>query len=83
MISRWLNVNVAPGTGKVRKSQLYRIAAEYELLHDVEAWMHYHDARNDTSHEYNKDKAVQVHATALEFIHDAKRLLNELEARND
>lgn len=83
MIARWLDSYIAPRTSKVGKPQLYRIAAEYELIHDVEAWMDYHKARNITSHRYGKGEAVQVHATAIEFVHDAKRLLNELESRND
>ena len=83
MIARWLDIYIASGTGNVGKPQLYRIAAKYELIHDVEAWIDYHKARNTTSHRYGKGEAVQVHATALEFVHDAKRLLNELESRND
>ena len=45
--------------------------------------MGHNDARNDTSHIYDQEKAELVYRATREFAHDARRLLESLEARND
>ena len=59
-----------------------RVAARNGLISNVEAWFHYREMRNITSHTYDKEKAQKVYQTILEFIRDAKELLRNLEARN-
>jgi hypothetical protein len=59
------------------------MAAENRLIDDVDAWMRYHAARNNTSHTYNLSVAAEVYAVSLDFAQDAGRLLAALEARND
>ena len=83
LISRWLDVYVAPDTSRAAKPQLYRIAAECKLIDDVDTWMRYHQARNTTSHIHDKDKAEQVYTASCDFVHDAERLFDTLESRND
>lgn len=84
LIARWLNSNVTPGiANQVTKRELYRLAAQYGLIADVEAWMKHHEARNATSHLYDEQKAAFVYHSVTHFAHDAQRLLAELDARND
>ena len=84
LIVRWINANVGLGIADgVTRRQLFRLAAESLLIHDVDEWMVYHDARNATSHIYDEEWAVRVYQAAKEFAHDARRLLGELEARNE
>ena len=84
LMVRWLNTYIGPGIADgVTRRQLFRIAAENRLIPDVDLWMHYHEARNATSHIYDEEKAVQVYRATREFAHDARRLLEALEARND
>lgn len=84
LIARWLNGNVSPDVADgVTRRQLFRLAAEQQLIQDVDRWMGYHNGRNATSHIYDFDKAEAVYRTTLDFVHDARALLRALEARND
>ena len=81
---RWLEMNLGSVevTGVTRR-QLFRLSAEHQLLSDVDRWMEYHDARNETAHTYDESTAEDVFDTAHKFLADARKLLQALEARND
>ncbi len=83
-MKRWLETNVGGATldGASRK-ELFRIAAESQLINDVDDWMEYHEARNETSHTYDNDKADDVYKVSIKFANDAKQLLSILEKKND
>lgn len=84
LIARWLNANITPGIAKgVTRRQLYRLAAENGLIYSVNAWMRHHKGRNATSHIYDHDRAEAVYRGTVDFVHDARPLLEALEARND
>ena len=84
LMARWLNTNVASGTADgVTRRQLYRLSAANRLISDVDRWMQHHDARNTTSHIYDREKAQQVYEAVKVFTQDAPQLLKALEARND
>lgn len=84
LIARWLNINISPGIADgVTRRQLFRLAAEHRLIADVDAWMRHHAARNATSHIYYEERALQVYDATLDFVTDARLLLEVLEARND
>lgn len=81
---RWLEVNLGSAYVEgVARRQLFRLSAEHKLINDVNRWMEYHDARNQTSHTYDDNTAEDVFGTAGEFLADAESLLGALEARND
>jgi len=61
--------------------ELFREAGEKGIISNVEKWMIYRDQRNITSHTYDEEKAESVYETALEFLTDAKALLEALETR--
>jgi hypothetical protein len=42
-------------------------------------WFEYHDARNETAHTYNRDKAAAVCNLAASFWQEARDLLKALE----
>ena len=84
LMARWLNTHVTEGiTDRVSKSELFRLAAEKGLVADVEKWMEYNKARNQTAHIYDQRIADLVYRATREFVHDATYLLRALEARND
>ena len=84
LMARWLNANVGSDTADgVTRRQLFRLSAAQKLIFDVDQWMRHHDARNITSHIYDRERAEQVYAAARGFTHDARRSLTALEARND
>lgn len=61
---------------------MLRSAAERGLIADVEAWFEYRKLRNETSHTYDRHKAQKVYHGIPAFLHDAKSLMRELQARN-
>ena len=83
LIDRWLDDNVGPDTSKDKRRNVYRIAAEYGLIDDAEAWFAHHTARNHTSHIYDGERAMEVYRATLAFARDASDLLRALEARDD
>ena len=81
---RWLEVNLGPvHVAGVSRRQLFRLSAEHRLVGDVDRWMEYHDARNETAHTYDESTAEDVFETAQQFLADAQKLLQALEAHND
>jgi len=83
-MKRWLETNISPMVADgVTRRELFRLATESRLIEDVEQWMRYHDARNQTAHTYDPAIAQDVYKTAHAFIKDAAKFLQALEARND
>lgn len=83
-MKRWLETNVGgPNLDGATRKELFRMAAESQLISDVDDWMEYHEARNETSHTYDNDKADDVFKISIKFSDDAKRLLEMLEKKND
>ena len=83
-IRRWLELNLgAAYIEGVPRRELFRHAAEYHLIDDVDTWMEYHEARNATAHTYDEENAEEIFQIATPFLADAKSLLTALEQRND
>jgi nucleotidyltransferase substrate binding protein (TIGR01987 family) len=83
-INRWLENNLSPGVADgVTRRELFRMAAENRLIEDVDEWMVYHAARNQTSHQYDSAIAQEVLDQIGAFSLAAQRLLANLKARND
>lgn len=84
MVRRWLSANpVAGDVDGVPMRQLYRLAAKVGLIDDVDRWMDFHAARNQTSHTYNRATAQTLFDLAPVFSGQAQALLAQLEKRND
>jgi nucleotidyltransferase substrate binding protein (TIGR01987 family) len=61
---------------------LLRIAGEVGLIQQVTLWFAFREARNNTSHTYNEDKAQEVFQTIPAFLKEAEFLIAELEKRS-
>ena len=82
-MKRWLENNVSVFlTEGVSRRELFRMAAENSLIDDVDVWMEYHKARNETAHTYDESKAEEVFQAAGRFFLDAQKLLRTLESKN-
>jgi nucleotidyltransferase substrate binding protein (TIGR01987 family) len=85
MIRRWIQLNL-PGEEiehpRTRKD-LFRRAAQLNLIHDPAPWFDYSEARNLTSHIYSEEKSLTVLAIVEAFLADAQHLLHQLESHND
>jgi nucleotidyltransferase substrate binding protein (TIGR01987 family) len=84
LMRRWLEANPLEGDAEsVTMRQLYRIAAKAGLIDDVDQWMGFHKARNQTSHTYDLSVAEAVFATSFEFAPVALKALAVMESNND
>lgn len=84
MIKRFLEKNFASDyVDGITRRELYRLAAESQLIQDVDLWMNFHRARNETSHTYNKSTAADVFNSAESFLAEVQMLLAILKKKND
>lgn len=84
MMRRWIETNVGAGTADgISRRELFRLAAEQNLIDDVDEWMSFHQTRNMTSHTYDLETANDAYNDAVAFLPRVKELLVRLEARND
>ncbi|MDR0842622.1 MAG: nucleotidyltransferase substrate binding protein [Acidobacteriota bacterium] len=84
MMKRWLEKNVRADivSGKPQ-IELYRRAAEYGLIEDIDGWMDFHRARNRTSHVNGEALAEEVLQQAMSFQPFVESLLRRLEDSNE
>lgn len=84
LAKRWIDANVSPAalSGGSRR-ELFRLAAQHGLIDDVDLWMRFHQARNESSHSYDNETAAEVRTSAEAFVREAQKLLAALKARND
>ncbi|QWR78364.1 HI0074 family nucleotidyltransferase substrate-binding subunit [Candidatus Magnetomonas plexicatena] len=83
-VRRWLGLNVGKANMEgLTRRELFRYARENRLITDIDSWMAYHDARNNTSHSYDSETAQEIFNVAVDFYKKANELLTALEARND
>lgn len=83
-MKRWLEHNLGSAyIDGVSRKELFRFAAESHLIENVADWIIYHDARNETVHTYDETIAEDVFEIAKRFFTDAKKLLQNLENKND
>jgi len=81
-MKRWLEQNINPNiTLGISRKEFYRIAKEYLLISDSEKWLEFHEARNETSHSYDKETADEVLKISFEFLDFAKKFLATLESK--
>ena len=82
-MKRWLENNLGSVyvDGLPRK-ELFRVAAENQLISRVENWFEYHRARNETAHTYDEKIAQDVFEAAQKFLADAQELLTNLDRKN-
>ena len=60
------------------RRDLFRVAADKNIISGPLPWFTFHKARNETSHTYNKQVAEQTYLVALDFLPCAQNLVNRL-----
>lgn len=83
-MKRWLKDNMGKTEVEgVSRRELFRLGGASNLIADIDQWMKYHDARNETSHTYDQDTARKIYEISKTFFKDAEKLLVTLEKKND
>ena len=60
-------------------NNIFRLMEGYGFIKSWEIWREYYDRRNDTSHEYNREKALNILKSINGLLEDANYLYTELE----
>ena len=83
-IKRWLEKNYGSSyVDGITRRELFRLAAESHLIDNVETWMTYYQARNQTAHTYDQKIALEVYHMSLNFLEVVEKLYQQLQAKND
>jgi len=83
-MKRWLQHNL--GRSEVEggsRRELFRLAVEFRLIDNVDTWMTFHAARNQTNHNYDQIIANEVFAVTKVFFPQAQGVFVQLQAKND
>jgi nucleotidyltransferase substrate binding protein (TIGR01987 family) len=81
-LAKWLKQNTPISNDNIPKKQLFRLAADYNLITNQEQWFTFNASRNLTSHTYDGDIIDEKITLATDFIPVVKDLLQRLE-KND
>ena len=79
MMKKYLKVFYGKEDKELTMNNIFRLMEGYGFIKSWETWKEYYDRRNDTSHEYNREKAKKILDTMTNLLHDAEFLYNELE----
>ncbi|OGV26221.1 MAG: nucleotidyltransferase [Legionellales bacterium RIFCSPHIGHO2_12_FULL_37_14] len=78
LMHRYLKLLQIDETTIRSKNDIFREAARLKIINNAEAWIGYYAARNETAHDYNKNKATLVYEKAKLFLPDVTLLLEVL-----
>ncbi|HAH32386.1 MAG TPA: nucleotidyltransferase [Elusimicrobia bacterium] len=81
MLKRYLEEYSLEKADGLNNRDLFRIGYEQGLIADPEKWFYYLKMRNQTSHVYDKAKAIEVFAAARFFLPDSQHLLKRLRGK--
>lgn len=72
--------SITENVDQLNLRDLLRVAGEVGLIHSVELWFSFREARNNTSHTYDELKAIEVFKRIPAFVLAADYLLNKIES---
>lgn len=79
LMRKYLKLAYAKEDKELTVNNIFRFMEGYELIQDWEKWKYYYAKRNDTSYEYNIEKARELLGIIPKFIEDLDFLLHNLE----
>lgn len=79
MMKRYLKEQYAKEEKDLTMNNIFRFMESYGFIKSWEVWRMYYDKRNDTSHEYNEQKAKEILNILDDFICDVDFLYANFE----
>ena len=79
IMKRYLKDFYGKDDKELTMNSIFRLMEGYGFRNSWEIWREYYEKRNDTSHEYNREKAKKILKIAENLLQDAKFLYGELE----
>lgn len=82
-MKRWIEEQVGPNTVEgVPRIELFRVSAQNLLIDDVDLWMKFHRARNQSSHIYDEIISNDIYKVVKLFLPKALAFLENLVEKN-
>ena len=78
LMKKYLKLFYGKSEQELTMNNIFRYMQGYGFIKSWEKWSEYYSKRNDTSHEYNKEKADDVLNYISDFIIDAEFLYKNL-----
>jgi nucleotidyltransferase substrate binding protein (TIGR01987 family) len=78
IMKKYLKLEYGKSEKELTMNNIFRFMEGYGLIKSWEKWRFYYDKRNDTSHEYNKEKANEILTIINDLTEDAQFLYNQL-----
>lgn len=79
MMKKYLKEVYGKDDKELTMNNIFRLMEGYGFIKSWETWREYYDRRNDTSHEYNREKALNILNSMESLLNDADYLYTELE----
>lgn len=78
IMKKFLKLQYGKSDKELTMNNIFRYMEGYGIIKSWETWKNYYDHRNNTSHEYNKEKAKEILNIAENLLEDAEYLYNNL-----
>lgn len=79
IMKKYLKLEYGKSDKELTMNNIFRLMEGYGFVQSWETWRNYYDRRNDTSHEYNQNKAKEILNIVDELIKDCEFLYKNLE----
>lgn len=77
-MKKYLKLEYGKSEQELTMNNIFRFMEGYGFIQSWEKWREYYDRRNDTSHEYNKEKADELLKEIGNLVTDTEYLYNKL-----
>jgi len=78
IMKKYLKLQYGKSDKELTMNNIFRYMEGYGIIKSWETWKSYYDNRNNTSHEYNNEKAKEILNIAENLLEDADYLYNNL-----
>lgn len=79
LMRRYLKLEYAKEDKELTVNNIFRLMQGYAMIPDWERWKGYYSGRNNTSHEYNIEKARELLPILPDFIADVNFLIGSFD----
>lgn len=79
IMKKYLKLEYGKSDKELTMNNIFRLMEGYGFIESWEVWRNYYDRRNDTSHEYNQDKAKEILNNIDDLVKDCENLYTNLE----
>lgn len=78
MMKKYLKLEYGKEDKELTMNNIFRLMEGYGFIKSWEDWRNYYDRRNDTSHEYNQEKAQEIFNWIDKLVDDSSFLYEQL-----